>query len=72
MQTSGDSAPRDRGLTFSRRHPRRRVTQYPRDGSDRPRSRSVLDPPPEPVIELAKGETSVAGMTGASLQKLEV
>ena len=33
-QTSGAITSRDRGLTFSRRHPRRRVTQYSRDRSD--------------------------------------
>src|SRR4051794_19317150 len=42
--------PRDREHTFSCRHPRRRVTQYPETSMIGPRSRGVLDHPQEPVI----------------------
>ena len=60
--------PRAHRVARSRTHipsssPRRRGSSIPEAAVIEPISRGVLDPPPEPVIELAEGETRWRGMT---------
>jgi 2-polyprenyl-6-methoxyphenol hydroxylase-like FAD-dependent oxidoreductase len=63
----GLAAPEDRmsasRCTSPRHRPRRRAIQYSRVSVMEPRSRGILDTPPEPVIGLAEGETRWRSMT---------
>jgi hypothetical protein len=63
----GRSAPRDREVIFNRHHPRKRVTQYSRDSSDR------IDRPrrtgsPAPVRNCAQGGGRRPGLCSADYE----